>query len=166
MDLLTGFRAGTWTAAAVALTLGACSPRPDLEAARAAIRKAELDFAAASKARGADAWAEAWADSGVQINPGHNYVGKEAVRALMAPDLADTSHLLSWAPTSVEVASSGDMGYTIGRWALGPRAGGPAMVQGSYVTIWRKQPDGSWKVALDVGNADPAPAPAPAAKKK
>ena len=26
---------------------------------------------------------------------------------------------------------------------------------GNYVTIWRRQGDGSWKVAVDIGNADP-----------
>ena len=152
------------TAAAAALVLSACTRTPDLDAARAALRQAELDFAAASKARGADAWAEVFADSGVQMNPGHNYVGKEAVRALMAPDLADTSRLLSWTPTTVEVSASGDLGYTIGRWELGPRAGGAPLVRGSYVTIWRKQADGAWKVVLDAGNADPTPAPPPPKK--
>jgi len=165
VDLLTNGRRLA-TASAAALLLGACSRTPDLDAARAAIRKAELDFAAASKARGADAWAEVFADSGVQMEPGHNYVGKEAVRALMAPNLADTTRLLSWTPTSVEVSSSGDLGYTVGRWELGPRAGGPVTVRGSYVTIWRKQADGSWKVVLDGGNSDPAPAPAAASRKK
>ena len=159
-------RHGAVTVAAAALALSACSRAPDLDAARAAIRQAEVDFAAASKARGADAWAEVFADSGVQMAPGHNYVGKAAVRAAEAPDFADTTRLLSWQPTSVEVSASSDLGYTIGRWQLGPRADGPAMLQGSYVTIWRKQPDGSWKVVLDAGNADPAPAPPAAAKKK
>ena len=159
-------RSSAVTVAAAALVLSACSRAPDLEAARAAIRDADVAFAQASKARGADAWAEYFADSGVQMNPGHNYVGKAAIRALMTPDLADTTHLLSWTPGSVEVAASGDLGYTIGRWELGPRVGGPALVRGSYVTIWRKQPDGSWKVVLDAGNADPAPAPPAAAKEK
>ena len=153
------------TVAAAALALGACSRTPDPAAARASLRDAEIAFAAASRARGADAWAEVFADSGVQMNPGHNYVGKEAVRALMAPNLADTTRLLSWEPATVDVSASGDLGYTMGRWQLGPRAGGAPLVTGSYVTIWKKQADGSWKVVLDAGNADPAPAP-PAPRKR
>lgn len=144
---------------AAALALSACRRAPDLEAARAAIRDADVAFAQATKTRGVEGWVQYFADSGVQITPGHDYVGKAAVRALMAPDLADTTRLLSWHPTSAEVSAGGDLGYTVGRWALGPRAGGAPLLQGTYVTIWRKQSDGSWKVVLDVGNADPPPAP-------
>jgi ketosteroid isomerase-like protein len=36
-----------------------------------------------------------------------------------------------------------------GRWA--------ADGSGNYVTIWRRQPDGSWKVAVDIGNQDAPP---------
>ncbi len=122
---------------------------------------ADVAFAQATKARGVDGWVEYFADSGVQVTPGRNYVGKAAVRDLMAPRLADTTRLLSWRPTSAEVSASGDLGYTIGRWELGPRAGGEPLARGSYVTIWRKQADGSWRVVLDVGNNDPPPSPAP-----
>jgi ketosteroid isomerase-like protein len=30
---------------------------------------------------------------------------------------------------------------------------------GKYVTIWKKQRSGAWRVALDIGNASPAPEP-------
>jgi ketosteroid isomerase-like protein len=165
MDLLR-YPGRAATAAAAALVLGACSRGPDLQAARTAILDADVAFAQATASRGVDAWVEYFADSGVQVSPGRNYVGKAAIREHMAPDFADTTRLLSWRPTSVEVSSSGDLGYTIGRWEYGPRAGGPALLKGTYVTIWRKQAAGSWKVVLDVGNADPAPVPAAPARKR
>ena len=159
MTRLRELRGCAVAAAAAALVLGACSRAPDPAAARAAIMDADVAFAQATKARGVEGWLEYFADSGVQVTPGRNVVGKAAIRALMAPDLADTTRLLSWRPTSAEVSASGDLGYTIGRWELGPRAGGAPLLTGSYVTIWRKQADGSWRVVLDVGNNDPVPAP-------
>jgi len=145
--------------AAAALALSACRRGSEEAIVRAAIMDADIAFAQATKARGVDGWVEYFADSGVQVTPGHNYVGKAAIRALMAAELGDTTHLLSWRPTSAEASASGDLGYTIGRWEWGPRSGGPPERRGTYVTIWRKQADGAWKVVLDVGNADPAPAP-------
>lgn len=59
-------------------------------------------------------------------------------------------------------AASGDLGCTIGRWAsraLGKDGRWTVQGRGNYVTIWRRERDGSWKVAVDVGNADPAPPP-------
>ena len=60
-------------------------------------------------------------------------------------------------PTSAEVSASGDLAYTIGRWEVlttddsgSENSGGT----GNYVTIWRRQADGSWKVAVDIGNND------------
>ena len=61
---------------------------------------------------------------------------------------------LTWQPTKAEVASSGDMGYTIGTYELkfdGPD-GTPVVDNGKYMTVWKKQADGSWKVAVDMFN--------------
>ena len=105
-----------------------------------------------------DGWVEYFADSGVQVTPGRNVVGKAAIRDLMASSLGDTTRTLTWAPTSAEVSASGDLGYTIGRWERTWRTKDSTHVsRGSYVTIWRKQGDGSWKVILDIGNPDPVP---------
>ncbi len=118
---------------------------------------ADSAFAAATKARGADGWVSFFADSGMQVTPGRNVVGRTAIRELMAPSLGDSSQTFTWHPTAAEVSASADLGYTIGRWERSARLKDSTVVRrGSYVTIWRKQGDGTWKVVLDVGNADPA----------
>jgi ketosteroid isomerase-like protein len=55
---------------------------------------------------------------------------------------------------------SGDMGYTWGHFdGRSKDAGGnPVVTSGRYMTIWRKQPDGNWKVVLDAGANEPAAA--------
>ncbi|MBI1722581.1 MAG: DUF4440 domain-containing protein, partial [Gemmatimonadetes bacterium] len=64
-----------------------------------------------------------------------------------------------WQPTTVVAARSGDLAYSIGTYELSwnDPTGKRVTDRGKYATIWRKQADGTWKVALDMFNAD-APA--------
>jgi ketosteroid isomerase-like protein len=60
--------------------------------------------------------------------------------------------LLAWEPAFADVAQAGDLGYTTGPWEI--RKNDPQSkpsANGQYVTVWRKQEDGSWKVVLDQG---------------
>ncbi|MEO8446045.1 MAG: DUF4440 domain-containing protein [bacterium] len=61
---------------------------------------------------------------------------------------------LSWYPVNGEVAASGDLGYTWGNWKLTAK---DSTYYGNYFTVWKKQKDGKWKVALDGGNSTPQP---------
>lgn len=66
---------------------------------------------------------------------------------------------LTWRPTFADISRAGDLGYTTGPYELnssGPGASAPAY--GHYVSIWLIQPDGSWKVVVDVGIRHPRPA--------
>src|SRR5262245_12499309 len=58
---------------------------------------------------------------------------------------------LEFAPTKVEVASSGDVGWTTGTYKMTMNGSTDA---GKYVAVWRKQQDGSWKVVEDIFNSD------------
>jgi len=93
--------------------------------------------------------------------------GPEAVRLRMA-DFPPNAQL-TWAPLQVDVAASGDLGYTWGRYEFrSPGADGPERVSGGfYLTIWKRQPDGSWKFAIDTGTPDrPKPPPTASADAK
>lgn len=66
--------------------------------------------------------------------------------------------LLSWAPEFAEVSSSDDMGYTFGPWQRKNTVNDEKPVAwGHFVTIWKKQADGSWRFAVDLGISHPAP---------
>jgi ketosteroid isomerase-like protein len=76
---------------------------------------------------------------------------------------------ISWAPSKVEVAASGDLAYDQGTYTMtGPGPDGkPITDKGKYLAVVKKQADGSWKVAEDMWNSDlPAVAPPAPAKKK
>jgi ketosteroid isomerase-like protein len=69
---------------------------------------------------------------------------------------------LEWYPARSQTAGSGDMGYTMGPWKY-RSADGKAAAQGTFLSVWRKQPDNSWRVVLDCGVSHAKPDVAPAA---
>jgi ketosteroid isomerase-like protein len=72
---------------------------------------------------------------------------------------ADT---LEWYPTHSHTADSGDMGYTTGPWTY-RTADGKTEAHGTFLSVWRKQPDGTWRVVLDCGITHAKPEVAPTA---
>jgi ketosteroid isomerase-like protein len=65
---------------------------------------------------------------------------------------------LTWIAERAEVSNSGDLGYSTGTYTA---TFGEATDKGKYVTIWRKQSDGAWKVVEDMFNSDTPMLPAP-----
>lgn len=64
---------------------------------------------------------------------------------------ADTSYTMTWDPSGGMVARSGDLGYTYGVYSLRPK-GRDTVLYGTYVSIWKRQEDGTWKFVLETGN--------------
>lgn len=88
--------------------------------------------------------------NGVLLRPNHlPLVGADAIDFLIMQN--DSSYILKWEPKGGTVANSGELGYTYGVYALRPSAR-DTMIYGNYVSIWKKQADGSWKYVLDSGN--------------
>jgi ketosteroid isomerase-like protein len=82
--------------------------------------------------------------------------GPEAIRNLFAGFYALPGMTIDWEIGDVQASSSGDMAVTRGTYQLtyNDPKGKPVVDQGKYATVWRKQPDGRWKVLLDVFNSD------------
>ncbi len=65
---------------------------------------------------------------------------------------------LSWRPAFASISRSGELGYTTGPWESSKASGvNKPDAFGHFVTIWRKNKEGVWKVALDVGLDHPQP---------
>lgn len=146
--------------------LGACAPspstpaRPDPSAVRASLLAADEQFAAATAATGLEGWMAAFESTAIQMEPDQPFSpGLQSIRAAMAPAFADSTFKLTWRPTMAFASMAGDLGYTLGIWqSRHYTAQGAAQIStGKYVTIWRKQADGSWKVVFDGGNPDSSP---------
>lgn len=117
------------------------------DAADESLVKAEEAFAADVAARGVDGWMAAFAPDGFM--PGATPITGDVMRRRMAEVLAGGA--LAWAPVASGVSEDGELGFTVGTSTYTP-ADGSAAIPGTYVTIWRKQPDGSWKVLFDTGS--------------
>ena len=66
--------------------------------------------------------------------------------------------LLTWRPAYADISSGGDMGYTTGPWEFrGKATDKDAAGHGEFITVWRKQADGTWKFEADIGISHPAP---------
>jgi ketosteroid isomerase-like protein len=133
--------------------LVACNP-PNLEQERQALLAADIAFAEDVAQGGAEAWGSYFAEDGRWYTSEGWLIGRDAILEFAEQVFGDESVELTWTPEVAEVAYYGDMGYTIGTYEFvrGDPEGGFVRSNGTYVTIWRKLGDGSWKVAVDIGN--------------
>ena len=133
--------------------------------ARAAMIQTDRDFAKAGAAKDINAFMSFVADDVHLFPDGTMATGKPAMRAMWEGGFKEPTSSIHWAPIAAEACSSGDLGYTTGSYEMRSQGsdGKPVVRRGSYVTIWRKQPDGTWKVALDIGSAAPQSATTPPA---
>jgi len=93
---------------------------------------------------------------------------QEAIRNVWKDMLASPGLVITWQPTRVQLAKSGDMGWVNGTYELtmNDTSGKPIDDRGKYLEVWEKQTDGNWKCVADMWNSDlAASAPAPPEKK-
>lgn len=82
--------------------------------------------------------------------------GREKILDSYRPYFDSTTMKLTWTPVRAEVSRARDMGWTTGTYVFTRQddKGNTIVRNGRYVTIWKKQRDGTWKAALDSGNPD------------
>jgi len=129
------------------------------EADRAALFAVDAEFSAAAQKIGiAEAFVRYADPEATMLPPGENAVtGAGGIRAQFAGMPAAAT--LAWKPVKAEVAASGDLGYTLGTYEMRSTdaEGKPVVRYGKYCSVWKKQKDGSWKWAVDVGTPSPPP---------
>jgi ketosteroid isomerase-like protein len=119
----------------------------------------EARFAKDTLERGGAGFASWFATDGVALGNGKApMIGQVAIAK--SANWSPTAYQLTWTPTDAQMGPSGDMGYTWGHFEGRSKdsSGNPVLNSGRYMTIWRKEPDGSWKVVLDAGADEPASA--------
>jgi uncharacterized protein (TIGR02246 family) len=89
-------------------------------------------------------------------------VGTDAIRGVLKEMVGDASFTLTFQAARVEVSKAGDYGYTQGAYTItmtDTKSKKPMKDSGSYVTVYKKQADGSWKAVSDIASSGPPPAP-------
>ena len=119
--------------------------------------QADEAFCKASVEKGLDAWV-AFFDAEAVIFPADRAFvkGLPAVRSHWEGKKWSPAGL-TWKPLGAEIAASGDLGYTYGTWSFTgkDKEGKSITATGKYLTTWKRQKDGSWKVLADIGSDDP-----------
>ena len=151
--------------------LSACAPRaekPRFNAAGVvdAIRTDEVRWNADWKSGDAGKIVSHYAPDAVVMVPGAPAeVGIEAIRAGAQKSTDDPGFSLTFNSDKVDVAASGDLAASRGSFtetSTDPATKAQTKITGTFVTVYKPQPDGSWKALWDI--ATPGAPPIPAAK--
>lgn len=154
---LAALAAALGTVAALAAQQPARRGKVDRAAALQTVVRAEREFSKTAASKGTrGAFLSFIASDGVLFRPGP-VNGREFLSAQ-----PDRPGLLAWEPSYADVSRAGDMGVTTGPWEFRRKSDDErAAAHGQFMTVWGKQPDGTWKFLIDTGVSHPAPQTAP-----
>jgi ketosteroid isomerase-like protein len=121
---------------------------------RQALLDADKAFDQATAARGLDGWMSFFADDALINSPSGLIQGKAALRTFYSRMFARRNFSIRWKPLHAEASQDGTLGYTLGvaEFSHDDESGVRQKSDGRYLTVWRKQADGSWKAVTDLGN--------------
>ena len=148
--------------AALALTVAGCQKQAataDPDAAKSAIRADEKKWNDEFKAKDAESLIGHYADNAFFVAPGVKPAdGLTPIRKAYADAMTDPAFSVNFASDKIDVSASGDMAYARGHFSEKYTDSKTSKVMtnsGSYITVYKKQQDGSWKAVEDFAAADP-----------
>jgi uncharacterized protein (TIGR02246 family) len=83
--------------------------------------------------------------------------GRDNIKAALTPMLADPNFALTFEATRAEASKGGDFVCTVGTYSMtttDPKSKTAVTDQGKYLTVFKKQPDRSWKAVADMTSSD------------
>ena len=151
-----------------ALLTGCMNSTPDTrDADVSALKDTEAGWVKDAATKDVEKWVAHYTDDASVLLPDTPILtGKDAIRGGLKPMMSDPNFAVTFGATKVDVAKSGDLGYTQGTYSMttsNPKTKAPVTEKGKYLTVYRKQADGTWKSVEDTFMAD-APPPTQAAK--
>lgn len=129
---------------------------PGYDASIQPLLDADRRFAAETKTGGGKAFLSWFADDAVTLSNGKPVVqGKAALGRDFTWDTKD--YQLIWSPDGARIGPSNDSGVTWGSYQghSHDHQGNPIVTSGRYITVWKKDAQGKWRVALDASNEAP-----------
>lgn len=129
-----------------------CNPKADTDAVKKDIFNTEKAFEKMCAEKGiAEAFAFYADENAVVLRAGDSLIkGKENIKQFYdSKNLKKAS--VQWTPDFIEVSEDGKLGYTYGKytWKQIGEKGDTIKSSGVFHTVWKKQPDGSWKYVWD-----------------
>lgn len=152
----TGTQTSTQTSTKPGYVLISPIVQPTLTPGVITLLELEGRFSQETTEGGGKAFASWFADDAVTLSNGKPAVlGRGAIA--QTADWDPKTYQLSWVAQGAQMGPSNDMGFTWGRYEghATDRNGKPIVTAGRYITIWKKLPNGSWKVAMDASADEP-----------
>lgn len=118
----------------------------------AAIREAENALAEAFEDPDPTAWVICYTEDAIFIGPGLPTIeGRAAFRAAAAQTTISSMQIVA-----DSTIGAGDFAATVGRasWVSGPRDSGAPTTRRRFLMVWRREPDGRWRIARELLNED------------
>lgn len=151
-------------AAAMAMAVGGCDKAArsgqDSAAVKAAIAADEKAWQQDLKTRDLEGLAGHYADDAMfasSAGPAAN--GATEIRRFFANGLTDKNFKVTFGSDKMDVAASGDLAYSRGHFSeqyTDPKTGKIMSQTGTYLEVYKKQGDGSWKMVEDFAVGDPS----------
>jgi ketosteroid isomerase-like protein len=134
-------------------------PKPTVAESKPAttdtLRQLEDEIMKAAAEQGAEGYMSYYAEDAVEVPNGAEAIHGKANIGKTMGFLDDKNNQLTWTPVDAGISISGDLGWTSGTYEFRSKDkdGKVTIEHGKYTSIWKKQPDGNWKIVLDMGNA-------------
>jgi uncharacterized protein (TIGR02246 family) len=123
-----------------------------------AVKDVEVAWAKDSALKDPAKFASYYSDDAVGLFPGSPMVtGKDKIKAALTGMMADPNFSLSFQATQADASKGGDLVYTVGTYTMtmsDPKDKKPLTDKGKYMTVYKKQADGTWKAVADMNNSD------------
>jgi ketosteroid isomerase-like protein len=160
-------RNGQWILASLVVMFAlSCSPQEpaiDVEAELQSLRSAAKAYHEAGESRNVEGLLDFYDSDSLTLPPNsQDEIGKEGFRKIAAAMVGLSGFQARFGDVQAAVSAGGDMGYTVTNMDMSFQGADGATVQEKFrdVHIWKKDPSGSWKVAVDVWNSKLPLAPA------
>ncbi len=132
-----------------------CNPKTENQSSgnyKEEIRNTEHEFKTLAKESSIAEAFYRFADSSAVINRGHDSLisGRENIKRYYDRAVYRNASV-DWEPDFIEVSGDGELGYSYGKytWQISDSAGTINEYRGIYMTVWKKQRDGTWKYVWD-----------------
>ncbi len=139
------------------LAVSGCAPQVDTAVEEAAVRTALGEAWNAVITKDVDKFIAVCADEDIMFPPNAPIVrGKQEVREYMTQFFASPGYSISRQPPQIEVSGAGDLAYTWDTFELtvNDAEGNPVTQNAKHVVVWKKEPQGTWKIVADIWNTD------------
>jgi ketosteroid isomerase-like protein len=148
-----------FTLGAVLLVYACAPPEPavDVQAEAAALREAADAYHGAAEAADIEGFVALNANDVLMMPPNAPNVERtEGARAVVTAFTKLPDFQVRFETLRVEVAASGDMGYTLANGEMSYQGPDGETVEDRIrdFHLWKKGADGSWKVAIDIWNSE------------